>query len=144
MITSQVVGADTTAAFMYGMSTSAAAITRSAVAHQGGRYRALVRARASGRPGPNIITKRYWNSIGMRLLTQGDSSQALIGTDSPQGKRLELGFTGEDSLGRRYSQPPFPHFEVDLDAVADALQNEIASIVGTASVQVGRSSITPR
>jgi hypothetical protein len=33
-----------------------------------------------------------------------------VGTNAPQGLRLENGFVGADSLGRVYNQPPYPHF----------------------------------
>ena len=37
-------------------------------------------------------------------------SEYVIGTDEPYGARLEFGFQGVDSLGRRVSQGPRPHF----------------------------------
>lgn len=87
---------------------------------------ARVRANASGRPGPRRVLGDYLRSMSV----EHDGAYAgTIGTDAPQGRRLELGFVGEDSLGRHYNQPPYPHFvpmadwiEVPFaDAVAEAV-----------------------
>ena len=85
------------------------------------------RGRASGRPGPRAITGRYRRSISGRTQMSGGDVEGSFGTGEPQGPRLELGFVGTDSLGRRYNQPPFPHFtptfaEIEkpyADAIAD-------------------------
>jgi hypothetical protein len=61
-----------------------------------------VRKNASGRPGPNIISGQYISSI--------KKTDTRVYTSSPYGPRLEYGFTGTDSLGRNYHQPPFPHW----------------------------------
>jgi hypothetical protein len=44
-----------------------------------------------------------------------------IGTDLPYGRRLEFGFTGTDSLGRNYAQPPFPHVQPALGFIGATL-----------------------
>lgn len=64
-----------------------------------------VRANASGRPGPNVVTNQYRGSWSLRR--SGDV--VSIGTNAVQGLRLENGFVGTDSLGRTYNQPPYPH-----------------------------------
>jgi hypothetical protein len=63
-------------------------------------------AHASGRPGPNIRTGAYVASFYVQRMAKG----FRVGNNSPQARRLEYGFIGQDSLGRNYSQPPFPHF----------------------------------
>src|SRR5690242_18734801 len=80
-----------------------------AVRHTGELGRARIRGNASGRPGPNVITGAYRNSweTNTRRLPYG--AMCTIGTNAPQGRRLEFGFVGPDSLGRVYNQPPFPH-----------------------------------
>jgi len=71
---------------------------------------------ASGRPGPNIVTGRYISGIQKRLgrdggfLGFGGTAVGEVWTDAPQAMRLEFGFVGTDSLGRHYTQPPFPHW----------------------------------
>jgi len=66
---------------------------------------------ASGRPGPNVITGQYRDSIRIFLFTRlPETSIAVVGSDAPQGPRLELGFFGIDALGRVYEQPPYPHW----------------------------------
>ena len=72
----------------------------------GYRALAMVRRNASGRPGPNAPTGDYRRSWTIDV--QADGS-VVIGTNAAQGRRLENGFTGEDSLGRFYNQKAFPH-----------------------------------
>jgi hypothetical protein len=67
-----------------------------------------IRARASGRPGPGVVTGDYRRSWGSTYRATPDPS-ATVGTNAPQARRLEYGFTGRDSLGRHYAQPPLPH-----------------------------------
>lgn len=68
-----------------------------------------IKAKASGRPGPNAPTGDYRRSWTHEVSTDGFSVIAVVGTNKPQGRRLEYGFVGADSLGRVYNQPPFPH-----------------------------------
>lgn len=75
------------------------------VRHHGQILRTKVMAKASGRPGPNIVTGDYRRSWQLQI----SGSHAIVGTNAPQGRRLEQGFYGMDSLGRVYSQPPYPH-----------------------------------
>ncbi|HEX5566596.1 MAG TPA: HK97 gp10 family phage protein [Streptomyces sp.] len=78
--------------------------------HAGELGRARIRGNASGRPGPNVITgdyRRSWQVVARRIPY---GAQVTVGTDRPQGRRLEFGFYDmTDSLGRHYFQPPFPH-----------------------------------
>lgn len=69
----------------------------------------MAAAKASGRPGPGVITGAYRAGISAR------GSRA--GSDDPQAYRLEVGYSGVDALGRRYHQPPYPHFGPAADAV---------------------------
>ncbi|WP_093803891.1 HK97 gp10 family phage protein [Streptomyces sp. Wb2n-11] len=80
------------------------------VQHTAELGRGMIRANATGRPGPNVITGRYrssWETV-TRSIPYG--AECTIGTNQPQGRRLEFGFYDmTDSLGRHYYQPPFPH-----------------------------------
>lgn len=68
-----------------------------------------IKGRASGRPGPRRVTGDYGRSWTTEFgIFQGDRA-AIVGTNAPQGRRLENGFVGVDSLGRHYNQPPYPH-----------------------------------
>lgn len=129
MISARVVGAREAARAFLTTASTAAAKTNGAVAYHGKRYQASVRRRASGRPGPNIITRRYWNSIQFKMIRGGLNPAAAVGTDEIRGRRLENGFFDIDSAGRDVHAPPYPHFEPDLIATLDALQNSIAAIV---------------
>jgi len=88
-----------------------------------------IKASASGRPGPNAPTGDYRRSWNTRLTMKGDAVQADVGTNKPQGRRLEFGFVGTDSLGRFYNQPPFPHVELNIMAVTDGLHRSIEAEV---------------
>jgi hypothetical protein len=93
-----------------------------AVKHTGTLGAARIRGFASGRPGPNVITGDYrgsWQPTATRRLPYG--AMCTIGTDRPQGRRLEFGFVGPDSLGRVYNQPPFPHVQPALPFIQDTL-----------------------
>ncbi|MFD4397204.1 HK97 gp10 family phage protein [Kitasatospora sp. NPDC058478] len=80
------------------------------VRHQATLLRQQIRANASGRPGPNVITGAYRNSWTVEVTAgTGGLAEATVGTNAPQGRRLEFGFVGSDALGRHYNQPPFPH-----------------------------------
>jgi len=70
-----------------------------------------IQQHASGRPGPDIITGEYRRGWHVVFSMEGMYTQASIENDEPQVERLEFGFNGVDSIGRRYSQPPFPHIE---------------------------------
>ncbi len=93
---------------------------------------ANVKRRASlprtGPPGPRIQTGNYVRSMGMRMSVGLGGPVGSVGTNAPQGRRLELGFTGTDSLGRSYAQPPYPHFGPALDEIAPLFTAAIADL----------------
>lgn len=77
--------------------------------HEGALLRSLIQAHASGRPGPNIVTGRYhasWRVVAERI---AGGAQVTVGTEAPQGPRLEFGFVGTDARGRTVDQAPLPH-----------------------------------
>lgn len=88
--------------------------------HYGQLLTTRVQAKASGRPGPNAPTGDYRRSINMHFVEQDATvtATAIVGTNAPQGRRLEFGFDGVDSLGRAYNQPPYPHFGPAFDDVS--------------------------
>ena len=97
--------------------------TDAVVRHYGQLMQTKIQAHASGRPGPNAPTGNYRRSIHVEFGQAGGGLEARVGTNAPQGRRLEFGFVGTDSLGRHYNQPPFPHFgpaanEVEPEFVA--------------------------
>lgn len=102
---------------------------RGRVQHVAELGRGMIRAAASGRPGPNVITGRYRSSwqVDTRLLPYG--AQCTIGTNEPQGRRLEWGFTGFDSIGRYYDQPPFPHVGLAVPRMETALRDGMQGAV---------------
>jgi hypothetical protein len=85
---------------------------------------ARIRGNASGRPGPNAPTGDYrssWKPRPARARRLPYGAMCTLATDAPQGRRLEFGFVGIDSLGRHYDQKPFPHVEPAIDFIGTTL-----------------------
>jgi hypothetical protein len=93
---------------------------------------ANVRRRASlprtGPPGPRLQTGAYVGSWSVTTTLGAMGPTATAGTNAPQGRRLEFGFSGTDSLGRRYNQPAYSHAGPALDETAPAFYAAIAAI----------------
>jgi hypothetical protein len=120
------------AADLAGLATTTQARVQSVVSTYGFLLQAAVKRHATGRPGPNIITGHYNASIGVQISSTGGTAFAAVGTNAAQGRRLELGFHGTDSLGRRYNQPAFPHFGPALDEIEGPFEAALAAVgVGT-------------
>jgi hypothetical protein len=92
--------------------------------------RGMIRANASGRPGPNVITGMYrssWETVTRHIAV---GAKVTIGTRAPQGRRLEFGFYDMvDSLGRRFFQPPFPHVGPAVPRMEAMLQEQMRQAV---------------
>lgn len=101
--------AETRTRFLVGAARTDAQ-TRTVVLHYGQLLATRVQANASGRPGPNAPTGDYRRSIHAEPHGSGAGFAVAVGTNKPQGRRLEFGFSGRDSLGRLFDQPPYPHF----------------------------------
>lgn len=83
----------------------------------------VVQRAASGRPGPNVITGNFRRSI----VGESEGLVGQIGSNAPQGARLEFGFYGTDILGRSYSQPPYPSFLPSVPEITRAVVEEITA-----------------
>lgn len=70
-------------------------------------------------------TGQYAKSIQMEIRGTGRQKSLYVGTRAAQGRRLEFGFNGVDSLGRRYNDPPRPHFGPGAQATQDGLERLI-------------------
>lgn len=105
-------------------------IAHTLVVRAGQSLQARVKAGASGRPGPNVITGDYRRSIRRKSYRYKTATIVEVGTDAVQGRRLELGFWNmRDSLGRLYHQPPYPHFGPAFDATAPKLEQSLNALV---------------
>lgn len=72
----------------------------------------------------------YDREIQMRMGSAGMKYPLTeVGTDEPQGFRLERGFTNIDKLGRIFSQPPRPHFGPATARVGKQYELAIGRIV---------------
>jgi hypothetical protein len=90
------------------------------------KLRMMLVEASSGRPGPEVITGAYNAAYVVELVDDGMG----VGADnpSPQSNRLEYGFVGQDSLGRNYHQPPFPHFRPTFDKAGPLYTKEISEV----------------
>jgi hypothetical protein len=101
------------------------------VRHWGMLLNTRIKAKASGRPGPNAPTGDYRRSWTHRFYQQAGTAYSVNGTNEPQGRRLEFGFTGTDSLGRVYDQPPYPHVGPAFNEIEPQLVQAVTTRVRT-------------
>ena len=101
-----------------------------ALRHEGTLLRSLIQMHATGRPGPNVITSRYrasWRVVSRPL---AGGARVEVGTEAPQGRRLEWGFWDmTDSLGRHFFQPPYPHVQPSLEVLLPKLPEQLLKAV---------------
>jgi hypothetical protein len=107
------------------------------VQQQGRLLRALIMERASGRPGPNVISGDYRGSWTPEPFAVPDGGGVEVGTREPQGRRLEFGFYDmTDSIGRHFFQVPRPHVEPSVNELStqyeDAFKDALDRIFGSA------------
>lgn len=93
---------------------------RALTIHHGALLETAIKRNASGRPGPRVITGDYRRSIHRDVRLTPGGAEVDVGTNAPQGARLEYGFHGTDSLGRSFDQPPRPHFRPAADSIEAA------------------------
>lgn len=123
---------DRLAADLMAVGTRLSKIGPPIVRENGRKLQEMVRDNASGRPGPEVITGAYRESIKYRPRRVSRGFAAEVYSDAPQAMRLEYGFVGVDSQGRNYSQPPFPHFRPALDEIEPDFYDAISAAVGKA------------
>lgn len=93
-------------------------------------YGALLKADVQARAGRLFDVSDYVGNIHYQTSTgKLGWVRADIGTDEPQGYRLEFGFVGVDSRGRTYHQAASPHFGPALDRVALAFEAAMVELV---------------
>ena len=80
-----------------------------ALSHHAWLLRTRIMAHAQGRPGPRRVTGDYLRTWTVVPLGPLGGHGYFVGSNAPQGPRLEFGFTGRDALDRHYDQPPYPH-----------------------------------
>lgn len=80
-----------------------------------------------GRPGPNIVTQAFHDSWTYAV-SAGDNS-AMVANGSAYAARLEFGFVGVDSIGRFYSQPPYPSLSPAVGESEDLLAEELTKVL---------------
>lgn len=86
-----------------------------------------------GSQGPRLVTGDFERTVNRTPTRQeGMVITAEVGTDAPQGARLEFGFVGTDSLGRVFDQQAYPSFGPALDEVAPRFEAAIAAAVAEA------------
>ena len=73
-----------------------------------------------------LFRSDYARSIALAVTTSGGAHVATVSTNLIQGPRLEYGFTGEDTLGRAYRQPPYPHWRPAIFLAHAVFDRELA------------------
>ncbi len=73
---------------------------------------------------PNVVSGDLRRSIRHEAVARlGVASYGtVVGPSVVYGRRIELGFLGQDSRGRKYHQPPFPYFVPAVTSTAPQLQ----------------------
>ncbi|MFE7093300.1 HK97 gp10 family phage protein [Streptomyces erythrochromogenes] len=104
--------------------------TLSVVQHHAMLLETRIKARASGRPGPNAPTGDYRRSWTHEVSTDGVTVTAAVGTNKPQARRLEFGFVGADSLGRIYNQAPLPHVGTAVEEIRPLFLAALGDAIG--------------
>lgn len=112
---------------VHGVVVTYGAILQTAVKNRARGARTLPRPGQEGE-GPRLLTGAYNRSINRRSFHTTTASTTMVGSNADQARRLELGFTGTDSLGRTFDQQPYPHFGPALDEVAPKFEAAIAAV----------------
>lgn len=131
LVNVRVIGTDAVAKNFAQISKESSVKVDKLVKHYGQLLRTRVMANASGRPGPNAPTGDYRRSIALDVMKVPGKTTAYVGTNLPQGRRLEFGFHGADSLGRVYNQAPLPHFGPAFDQIEPEYLAAIDALIGS-------------
>lgn len=77
--------------------------------------------------GPRLQTGSYNRSINVRFDTQGRKYSASVGSNAPQARRLELGYSapGQRTL-------PHPHYGPGLDRIQPRFVRDIEAVLAAA------------
>lgn len=76
---------------------------------------------------PNVVTGTLRRGVRHQPIVRDGVAGAMtvLGPTSVYARRVEIGFSGADSRGRRYHQPGYPYFGPGVDSTREAVQ-EIA------------------
>ena len=76
-----------------------------------------------------VDTHDLQRSIEKETVVENDEEVVtVVGPNAPYGRRIELGFTGTDSLGRTYNQPPYPYLRPAYEENKDRVEKEVAEV----------------
>lgn len=106
-----------------------AARSRQAAPFMGARQFGALLATSDVWSGVRLITGGYNRSLNMRMSLSATGPVAAVGTNDQRGRRLEFGFSGVDSRGRRYAQPPYPHFGPAVDETTPGFVQDAADLL---------------
>lgn len=124
-----VVGVSSAVGRLASLQTKIEGSTATAMGRTVAQGASIVKGRASGRPGPRVITGDYRRRIAGDHEVAGNVATGQVGTNAVQGPRLERGFVGPDILGRVYNQPPYAHFEPSVPEIREIAHREQVSAV---------------
>ena len=76
------------------------------------------------------LTGTYRRSITTETTEKRkDRAVVTIGTNVPYAARLEYGYSDTDALGRRYNQPPNPHWRPAIESQKRNAREEFAAAI---------------
>jgi hypothetical protein len=112
------------------------AATNTGLLEAGHAVEAQAKTNASGRPGPNVVSGTLRRSIHVEGPANAGSlgRKVEVGPSVIYGRRVELGFSGTDSRGRSYDQPPYPYLGPALDALRPTVLPEILNRAWAAAI----------
>lgn len=86
--------------------------TKRGVSKAASRVQRKAQENASGRPGPNVVSGSNRRGISVEPMRKVGihAYETRVGPTMIYSRRLDLGFTGTDSLGRVYHQKAYPFF----------------------------------
>ena len=113
---------------------SKAALTDAAAEQVVNHYGTLlwldVHHRASGRPGPRVVTGEYLASIGIDMSYDPSLGWSVeVGTNEERGYALEMGYLATDADGEQTVHHPFPHFRPAIAEIEEPFVVAVGNLV---------------
>lgn len=101
---------------------------RALIAAAGAMESALVRSlKTTPSKARNRAGEAIWKTgrLGVIGTSPETVTSVLVGTHAPYAARVEFGFTGRDSMGRMYHQPPNPWFRPAIKKAEATMRRRI-------------------
>ncbi len=84
-----------------------------------------------------VRVPKVTGTLARSIHTEVRGATAVVGTNVVYARRIEYGFVGLDSLGRRYNQPPQPYLRPALATNRDAVLATVAAELRSQLARLG-------